>query len=199
MTSRSRQVIGCGVNVLILALALSAGRASAEEQPRAVPDAPERRFSVEGAAGFQVDYRGSMQSVGFGWSPTRSLTLLVSADRSYVADKIEQYVDGYGSERGGTEQFISGGLRYAFLSSRRVSPYVTVGTGRGLSRPNVNDYFRDERRRGIHVIYYGGGVRIPVVSRLDAFIDARVIMAVEGKSDYFGVRFPVRAGVAVRF
>jgi hypothetical protein len=42
-------------------------------------------------------------------------------------------------------------------------------------------------------------VRIPIRSRVDAFIDARLIMAMEAKSDYFGVRFPVRAGVAYRF
>jgi hypothetical protein len=140
-----------------------------------------------------------MQSISFGFAPTRSLTLLVTAERSHVADTIEIFEDGYGSERGGTEQFVSVGVRYAFLPSKRVSPYVLGGAGRGVSRPNVNEFFPDEKQRGIQVVYYGGGVRIPVRPRLDAFIDARLIMEVEAKSDYFGVRFPVRAGVAYRF
>ena len=42
-------------------------------------------------------------------------------------------------------------------------------------------------------------MRIPVRPRLDAFVDTRLIMAVEAKSDYFGVRYPVRAGIAWRF
>ena len=140
-----------------------------------------------------------MQSIAFGFAPTRSLTVLVSAERSYVADKIKLYEDGYFWERGGTERFVSGEVRYAFLPGRRVSPYVLGGTGRGLSRPNVNEFFPDKKERGIQVIYYGGGVRIPVGPRLDAFVDGRFIMAVEAKTDYFGVHLPVRAGVALRF
>ena len=161
--------------------------------------APAPRFSAEGAAGVQTAYHGSTQSVAFGWSPTRRLTLLVSAERSHVADKIEQFADGYASERGATEQFLGVGLRYAFFPDNRISPYAMGGMGRGISRPNVNDYFQDEKRRGIQVVYYGGGVSIPLRPRLDAFVDARFIMLVEAKSDYFGARLPVRAGVAMRF
>jgi hypothetical protein len=71
--------------------------------------------------------------------------------------------------------------------------------GHGISRPNVNEFFPDKKQRGTQVLYYGGGVRIPIRPRLDAFVDARLIMAAEAKSDYFGVRLPVRAGVAWRF
>jgi hypothetical protein len=49
-------------------------------------------------------------------------TLVVSAERSYGRDEIDRYEDGYAFERGGTEQFVSVELRYAFLPSRRVSP-----------------------------------------------------------------------------
>jgi hypothetical protein len=194
-----KRVIGRAGGLVILVLGLSAAAASAQDRPGAVPVAPKPRFSLEGEAGLQVYYRGSMQSIAFGFAPTRSLTLLVSAERSYVADKIERYEDGYSSERGGTEQFVSAELRYAFFPTKRVSPYVLGGTGRGISRPNVNEFFPDKKERGIQVLYYGGGVRIPVRPRLDAFVDARLIMAVEAKSDYFGVRLPVRAGVAWRF
>jgi hypothetical protein len=49
------------------------------------------------------------------------------------------------------------------------------------------------------VVYYGGGARIPLGTQVDAFVDGRFMMQVEGRSDYFGVRFPVRGGVAWRF
>jgi hypothetical protein len=194
MTRGIRQVGG----LVVLLLGLSAGGAAAQDRAAAVADAPERRMSLEGAAGLQVYYRGSMQSVAFGFAPTRSLTLLVSAERSYVRDTIERYEDGYGFERGGTEQFVSAELRYAFFLKKRVSPYVLGGTGRGISRPTVNEFFPHKNERNIHVVYYGGGVRIPVRPRLDAFVDTRLIMSLEAKSDYFGVRYPVRAGIAWR-
>jgi hypothetical protein len=183
--------------LVILVVGLSAAGASAQDGPSAASVQP--RFSLEGAAGLQVYYSGSMQSISFGFALTRSLTLLVSAERSHVADEIERHVDGYSSERGGTEQVVNAEVRYAFLTSKRVSPYVVGGAGRGLSLPNVNEFFPDEKERSIQVVYYGGGVRIPLRSRLDAFVDARIMVAAEAKSDYFGVRYPVRAGVAWRF
>jgi hypothetical protein len=194
----NRVIMGAG-GLLIGVLGLSTAAASAQEPVGSAAESRVPRFSVEGAAGLQVHYSGSMQSIAFGFAPTRSLTLLVSAERSHVADRIEFYADGYASERGGTEQFLSAEVRYAFLPSKRMSPYVVGGTGRGISRPNVNEFFPDKKERSIQVLYYGGGVRIPVRSRLDAFVDGRIIVAMEAKSDYFGVRFPVRAGIACRF
>jgi hypothetical protein len=193
------RAIGRIGGMVVLALGLSAAEAAAQSGTLATSGAPERRLSLEGAAGVQIYYRGSMQSVAFGFAPTRSLTVLVSAERSYVEDTIDRFEDGYGFERGGTEQFVSGQVRYAFFTRKRVSPYVIGGMGRGISRPNVNEFFPHENDRSIHVLYYGGGVRIPVRPRLDAFVDLRLMMAVEARSDYFGVRMPVRAGLSWRF
>jgi hypothetical protein len=185
--------------LVVLVLGLSAAGASAQDRTGAPSSAPERRLSLEGAAGPQVYYRGSMQSVAFGFAPSRSLTLLVNVERSYVRDTIERYEDGYAFERGGTEQFVSGEVRYAFFTRQRVSPYVLGGTGRGISRPNVSEFFPDKNERHIQVVYWGAGVSIPARSRLDVFVDVRVIMALEAASDYFAVRYPIRAGVAWRF
>jgi hypothetical protein len=185
--------------LVVLMLALPAAEATAQDRTAAASGAPEHRLSLEGAAGLQVYYRGSMQSIAFGFAPTRSLTLLVSAERSYVRDTIEQYEDGYAFERGGTERFVSVEVRYAFLLSRRVSPYVLGGGGGGISRPNVNEFFPDRNDREIQVFYYGAGVRIPIRPWLDVFGDGRFVMALEARSDYFGVRYPIRAGVAWRF
>ena len=124
---------------------------------------------------------------------------LVTVERSHIRDEIERFDDGYGFERGGTETWVSAEGRYAFFARRRVAPYLVGGTGRGISRPSVNEFFPDANERNIQVIYYGAGVRVPLGRRFDAFVDGRIIMQVEGKSDYLGVRFPVRGGIAWRF
>ena len=188
------------VGTLVMVMfAISAAAALAQDRPEAAPVPQHLRFSVEGTAGFQVYYTGSMQSIAFGFAPTRKLTLVVNLERSYVADEIDFYPDGYASERGGTEQFVSGEVRYAFLPNKRLTPYVLGGMGGGISRPNVNEFFPDKRERNIQVIYYGGGARIPAGSRLDAFVDLRLIMSTEARSDYFAVHMPLRAGIACRF
>jgi hypothetical protein len=171
----------------------------AAAQQGTVVGAPDRRLSLEASAGPQISYVGSTVSAALGFAPTRRLTLLVSLERSHVRDEIDRYEDGYGFERGGTEVFVSAELRYAFLADRRVSPYGMGGAGRGISRPSVNEFFPEANERNIQAIYYGAGVRMPLGPRLDAFVDARVIMVLEAASDYFGVRLPVRGGVAWRF
>jgi hypothetical protein len=194
-----RRTIGCAGGLVVLAVGLSAVTASAQDPPAAAPAAREPRFSLEAAAGLETYYTGHAESLAFGFAPSRSLTLLVIAHQSHTQDEIEFYPDGYATERGGTERFVAAELRYAFFSRKRVSPYVLIGTGAGTSRPNVNEFFPDEKKRNIGVFFYGGGVRIPVRPSLDTFVDIRLIMAAEAKSDYFGVRMPVRAGVAWRF
>ena len=146
---------------------LSTASAWAQERPgRAQP-----RWSVEGAAGVQLYYTGTIQSVAVGFAPTRSLTLLVGAERSRTDDEITFYPDGYSSTRGGRIEFISAEVRYAFFASKRISPYVVGGIGRGMERPTINEYFPDGVERGIVALYYGGGARIPIHRRLDAFAD----------------------------
>ncbi|MCC7007678.1 MAG: hypothetical protein IT184_02570 [Acidobacteria bacterium] len=182
-----------------LALGLVTHAATAQDRTGTPSGALDRRLSLEAAAGPQISYVGSTVSAALGFAPTRRLSLLVTVERSHVRDEIEQLEDGYAFERGGTETFVSAELRYAFLAERRVSPYVVGGAGRGVSRPTVNEFFPDANERNIQVIYYGAGVRVPLAPRIDAFVDARFIMALEAVSDYFGVRFPVRGGIAWRF
>jgi hypothetical protein len=153
------------------------------------------QFSLEGAAGVQLGYDGgSLQSASFGFAPTRSLTLLLSAERTHIPTKVRSYEHVWSAERGGTVQFVSAEVRYAFLAGRRISPFVLGGMGRGLSRPNVNEYFPDRVEREIGVVYYGGGVRIPLGTRFDALVDARFTATGDE-----GIFMPLRAGVAWRF
>ncbi len=74
----------CGL--VMLMLVLSAAAASAQD---AAGGPPPLRWSVEGAAGVQLAYTGTIQSIAFGFAPTRSLTLLIGAERSRTEDKIE--------------------------------------------------------------------------------------------------------------
>jgi hypothetical protein len=179
----------------MLVLVRSAAAASAQGTPAA---APQLRWSVEGAAGVQLDYTGTIQSVAIGFAPIRSLTLLLGAERSRTEDEIDIYPDGYSSERGGVVEFVSGEVRYAFFATARVAPYVVGGIGRGVERPNVNELFPYGVDRTIVAIYYGGGARIPIHRRLDAFVDWRLIVMGDDASE-MAVLGPVRAGISFRF
>jgi hypothetical protein len=183
-------------SLVTLMLALSAAAASAQDGAGTAP--AQLRWSIEGAAGVQLSYIGTIQSVALGFAPTRSLTLLLGAERSRTEDEIEFYPDGYGSERGGLVEFVSAELQYAFFAGKRVSPYVVAGTGRGVERPNVNEFFPYGVDRTIVVIYYGAGARIPLHRRLDAFADWRLIVTGDDAAE-MAVLGPLRSGIALRF
>jgi hypothetical protein len=180
---------------LLMLVLLSAAAASAQDAPAG---APRLRWSIEGAAGVQLSYTGTIQSVAVGFAPSRSLTLLIGAERHRTDDKIDIYPDGYGAERGGRVEFVSAELRYAFFANSRVSPYGVVGAGRGVERPNVNEFFPHGIDRNIIAIYYGGGARIPIHRRLDAFADFRIIITGDDAAE-MAVLGPLRAGIAFRF
>jgi hypothetical protein len=189
-----RRIVRIG-GLVMVGLVLSAAAASAQDAAGGVA---QLRWSTEGAAGVQLQYTGTIQSVAFGFAPTRSLTLLIGAERSRTDDEIEFYPDGYASERGGLVEFVSAELRYAFFANKRVSPYAVVGTGRGVERPNVNEFFPHDVDRKIVVIYYGAGARIPIPRRLDAFADWRLIITGDDAAE-MAVLGPLRAGIAFRF
>ena len=107
--------------------------------------------------------------------------------------------DGYGAERGSSDRFVSVQFRYAFLTNKRVSPYVLAGGGRGVSQSNQSDLFPNSKHYDTAVFYYGGGARIPMRRQLDAFVDWRLVWSTEARSDYLTVRGPLRVGFALRF
>ena len=189
-----RRIVRIGGLVMVV-LVLSVAAASAQN---ATGGMQQLRWNIEGAAGVQLQYTGTIQSVAFGFAPTRSLTVLIGAERSRTDDEIEFYPDGYASERGGLVEFVSAELRYAFFANRRVSPYAVVGTGRGVERPNVNEFFPHGVDRKIIAIYYGAGARIPIHRRLDVFADWRLIITGDDAAE-MAVLGPVRAGIAFRF
>jgi hypothetical protein len=190
MKRRAMRGASAMLGVLLSAAVVSAQGATGRAQ--------QLRWSIEGAAGPQLDYTGSVQSVAFGFAPTRSLTLLIGAERSRTDDEIEFYPDGYASERGGLVEFVSAEVRYAFFASKRISPYAVAGAGRGVERPNVNEFFPYGVDRDIVVIYHGAGARIPLHRRLDTFVDWRLIITGDDAAE-MAVLGPLRAGLAFRF
>jgi hypothetical protein len=177
--------------LVMLGLLRSVAGASAQD---AAGGPPRLRWSVEGAAGVQTDYGGTIQSVAFGFAPSRSLTVLIGAERSRTdGDDRQGYPHGYASER---VEFVSAGVRYAFFTKWRVSPYAVAGAGGGVERHNKA--FFPHGDRSIFVIYHGGGARIPIHRRLDAFVDFRLIVTMDEDSE-MGALGPLRAGLAFRF
>ncbi|MDP2319739.1 MAG: hypothetical protein Q8O42_10425 [Acidobacteriota bacterium] len=156
------------------------------------------RFSLQAAAGPLLQSGGYNLSAAFGFSPLSRLDLLVSVERTLVPFERTTFSDGYSLTRGGTLTAVSGEVRVSFLPPHRVSPYAFAGLGGGVSRPTVNNEFPTEVKNDLLVVYFGGGVRVPMRGGFSIFGDARAMMALEGDEGIMGL-WPVRAGVAWRF
>lgn len=165
-------------------------------QSTAVRDNALHRFSVQFAAGATLQ-GGDVQSVSFGYSPNRQLTVLINADRSHVSTRVEQFERGGAMTRGGTSTLVSGELRFEPDPDRRVSPYLLVGIGRGVSRPNVNRFFPDRVSNSTGMLFSGVGFRVPVARNFDLVAEARVALATE--RDVLMLSVPIRGGIAWRF
>jgi hypothetical protein len=164
---------------------------------RAAADDPPHHLSLQFAVGSQINGGGSVQSASMGYSLTPRLTVLASVERNHTPTRVQHFDNGFGATRGGTLEFVSGELRAALLPGRRVSPYVLTGIGRGVSRPNVNEIFRDRVRNDAGVLFCGGGIRVPLHPHFSLFGDARFVIT--GERDVASLALPVRAGVAWRF
>ena len=149
--------------------------------------------SVNGAVGTQINDGGDNQSVSVGFSPHARWDLLINAERIHVPTETSQF----GATRGGTSTFVSGEVRFVPLTVNRISPYVLASAGRGISRPNVNDIFPNPVENDAWLLFFGGGVRIPVTDRFSVFGDVRA--GIQGELDTIGALLPVRGGIAWRF
>lgn len=156
------------------------------------------RFSLQVAAGPLLKSGGHTLSAAFGFSPISRVDFLVNIERNHLPFQRDTFSDGYSLTRGGTLTTVSGEVRASVLPPHRVSPYGFAGIGGGMSRPTVNDAFPDPVENDLRVVYFGGGVRVPIRNGLTLFGDARVMLALEGQDGILGV-WPVRAGVAWRF
>jgi len=174
--------------------------APARAQVERAPTDPLHPFSIEFGLGSHVRDGGDAQLVSFGYRPHRDMTVLVNVQRDDFPTRVEHYPDGYAATRGGMLAFVSGEFRYTVPIGARVSPYAFAGTGLGIQRPNVNEFFpHPPNNAAVHVFYLGGGARVRLRPRLDLLVDGRFMLYAARESDGFGALLPVRAGLAWRF
>lgn len=184
------------LTIAVLSLVLMPRGAAGQTPDAASPGLG--RFSLQVAAGPLLQSGGHNLSAAFGWSPASRLDLLVSVERNHLPFQRETFTDGYSLTRGGTLMTVGGEVRVSFLPPHRVSPYGFAGIGGGVSRPTVNAEFPSPVENNLLVVYFGGGVRLPLRGGLSIFGDARAMLALEGDDGLMGI-WPVRAGVAWRF
>lgn len=155
--------------------------------------------SVEVAAGRTLLGAGSHVSAGVGFSPTSRLDLVASIERIHLPFEEESTPGGgFSVTRGGTMTFGSGELRVSLFPRDRVSPFVLVGGGWGVSRPTTNSRFPDVISNDLGVIFVGGGIRVPVGRHFSVLAEARAALALEASDSAIGL-VPIRAGVIWRF
>ena len=184
--------------VCTLLVLLAAASAHAQGVPNSTE--PPYRFSIEFGVGSHVSDGGDAQLVSFGYNPHPDMTVLVNVARDYLPTRVEHYPHGYSATRGGLLAFVSGEFRYTVPIGRRVSPYGFAGTGLGVQRPNVNEFFpHPPNNAAVHVFYLGGGARVRLHARLDLLVDGRFMLYAAREADGFGALLPVRAGLAWRF
>jgi hypothetical protein len=156
------------------------------------------RLSLQVAAGPVLQSGGHNVSAAFGFSPISRIDLMVNIERVHLPFQRETFSDGFSITRGGTLTAVSGEVRASVLPPHRVSPYGFAGIGGGTSRPTVNDEFPTPVENDLRIVYFGGGLRVPLRGGLTIFGDARAMMTLEGDDGIMGI-WPVRAGVAWRF
>jgi hypothetical protein len=156
--------------------------------------------TVQGALGSHVNGGGNSQSLSLGISVGDRVDFLISAERSHLPTDVTRLDDRVvGTTRGGTTRFVSGEVRFFPLTfpGPAFSPYVLAGAGRGVSRPNVNEFFPDPVRNDATLFVVGGGVRVPLTDHLSAFVDLRFV--IQSELDSAILLTPVRGGLSWRF
>jgi hypothetical protein len=156
------------------------------------------RFSLEVGAGPLLKSGGHSVAAAFGFSPISRVDLVVSVERHHLPFQRDTFGDVLSITRGGTLTALSGEVRASILPPHRVSPYGVAGIGGGVSRPTVNAAFPNPVENDLRVVYFGGGLRVPIGRGLSVFGDARTMLALEGNDGITGI-WPVRAGLAWRF
>ena len=151
------------------------------------------RFSIQAAAGTDIRDGGDNQSLSFGFSPDERWDVLIGAQRIHLPTKVSQF----GATRGGTVTFFGGEVRFLPFTLSRFSPYLLASLGRGKSRLNVDETFPNPVTNDAFLLFFGGGVHVPVTPRFVLFSDLR--FGIWGERDVIVLNTPVRGGVAWRF
>jgi hypothetical protein len=155
--------------------------------------------SIQGAVGSHLGDGGDAESVSLAVSFGERFGVVVNAERSYLPTDVTFYPDGYSATRGATTRFVSGEFRYTPITYKRVSPYVLVGMGRGVSRPNVNEFFPDRITHTVTLAFPGFGTRVRLTDHLSTFADVRFMFQSRAGEPDAGAFGPIRGGLAWRF
>jgi hypothetical protein len=156
-------------------------------------------ISVQGAVGTHIGDGGDTQSIGLGVWFGKRFGVVVNAERSHVPADVTFFDDGYSATRGATTRFVSGEFRYVPVTYNRISPYVIVAIGRGVSHPNVNAFFPDRVTHRVTLAGPGFGGSVRVTEHLSAFADVRFLFQSRPGEPDAGGFGPVRGGLAWRF
>ena len=185
------------LTVAMLLLVVITPRVVAGQSPEAAR--PELdRLTVQLAAGPLLNSGGHTVSAGFGFSPISRVDLAVNVERNHLPFQRDTFGDVYSITRGGTLTAVSAEVRASVLPPHRLSPYGFAGIGGGVARPTVNDTFPTPVENDLRIVYFGGGLRVPITRALSVFGDARATLALEGGDGLLGI-WPVRAGLTWRF
>jgi hypothetical protein len=154
---------------------------------------------AQGSAGPTITDAGHSVAVGIGVSATSRLSVLFGLEQTHLASRFTSDGRGSGSAfRGGTATLGTAELRATIFDRDRVSPYVLGGVGAGVSRPNVNAMFPNRVSNSARVLFFGGGIQVPLRDRLSVVADVRMVFGPEGTEGILAFA-PVRAGVSFRF
>ena len=155
--------------------------------------------TAHGAAGSHIGDGGNSQSLGLGIWFGEHLGVVLNAERSHVPSEVTFFEDGYSTRRGGKTRFITAEFRFAPITYKRVSPYLIVASGRGISRPDVNEFFPRPVTHKVMLQGPGVGVRVAVTDHLSAFSDVRFLFQSRRGEPDAGAIGPIRGGLSWRF
>jgi hypothetical protein len=158
-----------------------------------------QRFTAHASGGPTLTDSGYSAAAGLGVGVTSRLTVDVTVERTHLSSQVTRDARGVTSGfRGGTLTLGAAQLRASLFDRRRIGPYGVVGFAAGVSRPNVTEHFPTPVTNDVRVVFAGGGIHVPLTSRLSAFADARMMLGAEGIEGIVAVA-PLHAGLAFRF
>jgi hypothetical protein len=153
---------------------------------------------LHASAGPTLVDAGYSLSAGGGIEAGSRVTVMFGLERTRLSSR--RRTDGRGGTsvfRGGTLTTGTAELRVGLLRRDRIGPYALAGFGAGISRPHVTDLFPDRVTNTVRVVFFGGGVHVPLREQLALFADLRMMVGSED-SELLAVA-PVRAGLSWRF
>ena len=157
-------------------------------------------FQLQAAAGPTVIDAGASVTAGIGFTAGSRLSILIDVEHTHIPSEILRDERGRvtGASRRGSLTLGAAGIRLSVFPRDRFGPYGLAGFAAGVSRPNVNEHFPAPVTNEARLVFFGGGLHVPIGEHASVFADARFQFGVEGHDGIIGV-VPIRAGVSWKF